>query len=413
MPSFSAESRATLASLASRADKEISNSRSIRDIETERSRQIDYLRFCKLKLLGGEDPCGTGIDYEKLLACYTTYLVDGNNIKNLELRAETVKLYLSAVNALFKARGFPPPVNFKDPHNRPAQLYRNCKKWQKLPARRHPLTPQMFSIMFTLAAKGGPDSFAASLLDWALVGRGMGQRCAEFGQKKQFVAEFHQTPRGVLILKAFMAGDIKFYDAKDHWIKNVKSHGCRAVKFRAHWRIQKNRRNGEEADFAADHDNPELCMVQAMLRIVLRARRLRRPRNSPLGVFRDGRSGKVKYLTGNKISAFFKSVAKQAHPTLTEEELKKYSAHSIRVTAAVLLHQAGKLPDYIKIRLRWVGESYRLYLRNTERLMMQHVKALDSDSKMIAALRQVLTTLPDSVAYSAQEDDSMGEYISF
>ena len=40
-------------------------------------------------------------------------------------------------------------------------------------------------------------------------------------------------------------------------------------------------------------------------------------------------------------------------------ELSKYSAHYLRVTAAVLLHQAQKDPEYIKIRLRWVSNAFQ------------------------------------------------------
>jgi hypothetical protein len=35
-------------------------------------------------------------------------------------------------------------------------------------------------------------------------------------------------------------------------------------------------------------------------------------------------------------------------PVTTPDELKQYSAHSLRVWACVLLDEVGKLPDYIK-----------------------------------------------------------------
>jgi hypothetical protein len=46
------------------------------------------------------------------------------------------------------------------------------------------------------------------------------------------------------------------------------------------------------------------------------------------------------------------------------DELKWYSTHSLRVWACVLLDEAGQLPDYIKKRLRWLGDSFRMYLRD-------------------------------------------------
>jgi hypothetical protein len=42
------------------------------------------------------------------------------------------------------------------------------------------------------------------------------------------------------------------------------------------------------------------------------------------------------------------------------------------------------LPDYIKKRLRWLGDSFRMYLRNTTIIQHQHVDAL------LAALQEVM-----------------------
>jgi hypothetical protein len=49
-----------------------------------------------------------------------------------------------------------------------------------------------------------------------------------------------------------------------------------------------------------------------------------------------------------------------------------------------LLDKAGKLPDYIKKRLCWLGDSFRMYLRDTAIIQHQHVNAL------LAALQEVM-----------------------
>jgi hypothetical protein len=59
-----------------------------------------------------------------------------------------------------------------------------------------------------------------------------------------------------------------------------------------------------------------------------------------------------------------------------------------------LLDKAGKLPNYIKKRLRWLGDSFRMYLRDTAIIQHQHVDAL------LAALQEVMNliaTLPKDV----------------
>ena len=97
------------------------------------------------------------------------------------------------------------------------------------------------------------------------------------------------------------------------------------------------------------------------------------------------KKGKVVYLTGNKIAKLLRKAVKKVRPDITPDKLKWYSAQSLRVRACVLLDEAGKLPDYIKKRLRWLGDSFRMYLRDTAIIQHQHVDAL------LAALQEVMT----------------------
>ena len=85
----------------------------------------------------------------------------------------------------------------------------------------------------------------------------------------------------------------------------------------------------------------------------------------------------------------------------------KYSCHSIRVWACVTLDEEGMSPDFIKNRLRWLGESYRVYLRDTNKIVEKHMEALKSSAKKTVKLLE----------FSQQEDSEidqiyadMGEY---
>jgi hypothetical protein len=60
-------------------------------------------------------------------------------------------------------------------------------------------------------------------------------------------------------------------------------------------------------------------------------------------------------------------------------EVKKWSTHSICVTAANLLHRAKFSDSYIKNRLRWRSDAFLVYLRNTFYTASDHSKALDLD----------------------------------
>jgi hypothetical protein len=77
-----------------------------------------------------------------------------------------------------------------------------------------------------------------------------------------------------------------------------------------------------------------------------------------------------------------------------------------------LLDETGKSPDYIKKRLCWLGDSFRMYLRDMAIIQHQHVNAL------LAALREVMdliAALPkDVIALSTMmegtEDPDVHEY---
>ena len=74
----------------------------------------------------------------------------------------------------------------------------------------------------------------------------------------------------------------------------------------------------------------------------------------------------------------------------------------------MLLHEAGKKGDYIKKRLRWLSECYRVYLRDTEVLASQHNQCLREYADLINSIR--LRNLPNNVEYSVDEDTEMGDY---
>jgi hypothetical protein len=177
-------------------------------------------------------------------------------------------------------------------------------------------------------------------------------------------------------------------------------------KLKITFRIQKNCQNGQSITFVADDKHPHICPVRSAYKILLRAKRLGQSDTQPMGVFVN-KHGIVKYLTGSKISEVLQSVANACHPDLTRDELMRFSSHSGRVWAIVILNEAGMLPDFIKSRLRWMGNSYRLYLQDTSILQQKHLTALDrASTKFTALFGENRMTLPDVVPV----DDTMDSY---
>jgi hypothetical protein len=147
------------------------------------------------------------------------------------------------------------------------------------------------------------------------------------------------------------------------------------------------------------------------MRLVLRAKRLNQPDDMHIAVYKT-KKGKVIYLTGNKIAELLRKAVKEVRPDTTSDKLKRYSAHSLRVWACILLEEAGKLPDYIKKKLKWLGDSFRMYLRYTAIIQHQHVDLLLAASQEVMDLISALPT--DVIALSTMtegmDDPDMHKY---
>jgi hypothetical protein len=235
---------------------------------------------------------------------------------------------------------------------------------------------------------------------------------SKYAQTTQYKVDHHTYPSEKTVIKAFIANDFIFYNKNKRVVKDLNKESLQQdcfVKITSH--IQKNRQNGQSITLAAESDRPEICPVRSAMQLVLRARWLNQPDDMPIVVYKT-KKGKVIYLTGNKIAELLQKAVKKVWPDTTPDKLKWYSTHSLRVWACILLDEAGKLPDYIKKRLCWLGDSFRMYLRDTAIIQHQHVDAL------LAALEEVMdliAALPkDAIALSTMmeetDDPDMHEY---
>jgi len=102
------------------------------------------------------------------------------------------------------------------------------------------------------------------------------------------------------------------------------------------------------------------------------------------------------------------TVARTVHPNMTREEISRFSLHSGCVWAVVLLDKARMSPEFIKCRLRYLSDVYRLYLCDTSVIQSKHIDALNKDSEdIIKLLGENRMILPDIVPI----ENDMGEYI--
>ena len=83
-------------------------------------------------------------------------------------------------------------------------------------------------------------------------------------------------------------------------------------------------------------------------------------------------------MTGTEYSQWLKSIAAATYRLSSKDpSLARWGTHSLRVTAANLLHRAQFSASFIKNRLRWRSDTFQMYLRNTFYVADAHSKALD------------------------------------
>ncbi len=343
------------------------------------------------------------------MAIYAKYVMTGVNFNAMQnVRSKTVRGYVLAAAELFTLRNFRSPVSFDNKQNWVNIIVSNLEREEDIAKQRSPITKEMFAELKRMADAKPFDSAESMVFNMAAFGRITGPRAGEYAQTTQNKVDVHRYPSGREVVKAFLAGDFHFYDRDGNPMTITDDSAIDLVGYmRVIWRIQKNRQNGQGLRVDRCKKFPALCPVLGALMMILRKLRLGHSLDLPLAVFKD-KSDVVRYLTGAKVAEILRKAARTVHPKLTKEEINKFSAHSLRVWACVLLDEAGIKPDTIKKRLRWMGESYRIYLRDTQKISEQHIDALDEASEAVMALLEAAAS--DIVPTLTEEDTTMGSY---
>ena len=341
---------------------------------------------------------------------YTKSLMWGENIRNKdELRAETIRGYVREINVLHQLRNLPEPIDLKDKKSPIGLLIHNLQQEEDVARRRNPVTPEMAVALIQRGQRAELTSKDALIRDLIIISSEMGPRAAEVVQTTRSRPDVHQYPSGKTVIKSICRDWFTCYDKNKRRVLNPIKRRKAVQDIEIAWKIQKNCRNGDKGWYTRTRCPGKLKVVEALINMFDRAVQLGPPNHLPLAVYRNDK-GVVRYLTRDELTKAIRKAAKEAHGDMTKNELSLLSCHSLRVWAAVLLHEAGKDGDYIKIRLRWVSEAYRVYLRNTRTSAKLHNEALrEVFHKIIGELDK--ESLPETVDYQAKEDVDMGDYI--
>jgi hypothetical protein len=159
---------------------------------------------------------------------------------------------------------------------------------------------------------------------------------SDYAQTTQDKVDYHVYSSGTHVIKAFTANDFVFYHKNGHVLKNIDDSSLiLAASIQITWRIQKNHQNGQKIKISTDTKNPALCPIRGALQMVMRAPRLAQLDDMPAACYRT-KKAPLLFITGSRIATLLCEAVKKVRPSTLAEDLKKYSAHSLRVWACVL-----------------------------------------------------------------------------
>ena len=96
-----------------------------------------------------------------------------------------------------------------------------------------------------------------------------------------------------------------------------------------------------------------------------------------MAVYRHADGG-VRYLTVDQVSYRVKQLAKDVHQITAENDLKKFSCHSLRVGACCIYFTAGYPAEFIQRVLRWESNAWKKYVRDLVCTAVKANKAINS-----------------------------------
>ncbi len=316
-----------------------------------------------------------------LLACYTVHLIQGNTIKSTRVKHNTLRGYLSVAIDLHRARNLPDPTDstlLREDLVTP--LLQAVKSYESVKNRKEMIYDSMLANMLKLVKLQPSHSLQSSILDWILLGRFTGARRSEWCQDGPGIEMTEPTvAQDTPQPKAFIGEDFRFFDISGHRIYNLTpAHASVVDGVKICWRFQKNKDNGQVIPYKRDRKRPSVCPVLAAFRIALRASALNVSASTPLAVYADPSSPTGYALI--RASQVVKFIRGSAQTTFnlqsSDKSLRNWTCHSIRVTAANILHRANMSDSYIQTRLRWKSNTFLMYLRNSFYSADQHTTAM-------------------------------------
>jgi hypothetical protein len=231
------------------------------------------------------------------------------------------------------------------------------------------ISDSMFHYIASLTLRASEDLLVHTITDWIALGCYTGFRKSEWCSNNHncFTTindpNWGDRPNALPII----AEDFSFTSTTGQRVHDVDTIPNNAITFTSLCSCkQKNNDNGQSLTYQNRLDSHWMCPMQARLDIVWRVRRLDTPANSPAAVYHDPTTGKRRLITASQVGIFLPHVAHKVFNIPTRhKDLLAWSCHSIRITAANLLHCTWFSDSYIKNCLQWYRDTFLMYLHNT------------------------------------------------
>lgn len=317
----------------------------------------------------------------------------GKNIMNrTNLSSQSLRNYMKAAHrvlTVWLGRSIPiyDPTSFGKQlryHEFLGQQLRDRRNWEKKRPQKLALTVLIYEALATHLAMAGNsvDSFLDVFFagyDWLRLGAFAAFRISEFGQAKvrkgqKFLHvpvndDVPEAERGRPL--AFIAEDFQFFSADLTLISHDQLLACHRlgrIQFvQIRWRYDKSAHNFVFRRYALSKDtifNP----VDAAVNIVYRARLLHVPPTEPLGVWKNPRGRRYRFIRDSAITKVMRTAVALAYPDphhYYRINIASFVPHCIRVTAAVAMRLGGAENDETAHSKRWHPTSVPTYDRDT------------------------------------------------
>ncbi len=270
--------------------------------------------------------------------CYAVLLIQGKTISGIMVCSNTVKNYIHAACDLFTKRGLSLPRSAKIDFIK--IITHALRNYENIPKRCNMITNKLTLWMIKHVATLPSVHPHATIFDWIALGQYTRFHALEWCQTtksdyKHITAWPLQHPEAFVVedFEFFLDGEIPIHNILDTPLTTISS-------ICIHWRMQKNKQNSEKIPFFCNANNPNLCPVAAALRIICHTFLLHKQSGPPLGIRPvPTHPTHFQYITMAKTAAFLRLAAQHAHKLPSKHpDISTWSAHSVKVTAANLLH---------------------------------------------------------------------------